>query len=328
MRDECKARAERAIKEGVFPGCVIGIVHASGERTLMPFGTLSRGSEAVQEDTVYDLASVTKSIPLATLALDLVAEGALALEQRVVDHIPELQNHFDATIEDLLRYRVVGERLSRLEHLSPERFLERVLARGFTAPPSDRSYSNLPAFLLGVLIERLLGADLATLASERYFLPLHMERTTFAPLSCAGVAPTERDASGSDVCGIPHDESARTFARAGRAVGHAGLFSTAGDLLTFLERMLIHDSVRRRMAERGLGWSVNEPFFMGGMAGERTIGKTGFTGTSVVCDRDRGLGLVILSNRTYPERPHDALSVDSAINHFRRNIADCIMEAG
>ena len=140
--------------------------------------------------------------------------------------------------------------------------------------------------------------------------------------------------------GVVHDESARIFAREGRTVGHAGLFSTAPDLLNFLE-MLLHggefkgrryfsqkilsDMTTNQISElgnsTGLGWELNQSRFMGRHAGERTFGKTGFTGSSVVCDIERDVAFVILTNRTFPKRPPD----DTSIHTLRSDIADIIL---
>src|SRR3989344_2694337 len=122
MHNEIKVRAERAIQEGVFPGCVVGFVQASGERTVLPFGhfTCDANAPAVREDTIYDLASVTKSIPTASLALTLMAEGKLQSGDKVSNYLPELKNDHGATIEDLLTYCVSGQRLSMLKDKSPD----------------------------------------------------------------------------------------------------------------------------------------------------------------------------------------------------------------
>lgn len=72
-------------------------------------------------------------------------------------------------------------------------------------------------------------------------------------------------------------------------------------------------------AQQGLGWEVDREW-MGERRSDKTFGKTGFTGTSLLCDMEKGIGLVILSNRTYPHRPPD----NSSINAFRKDIADIV----
>ncbi|MDP3965747.1 MAG: serine hydrolase, partial [bacterium] len=118
-------------------------------------------------------------------------------------------------------------------------------------------------------------------------------------------------------------ESARVFAKAGKAVGHAGLFSTAPGILAFLEALLRGKYPHiANGAQKGLGWELNQPF-MGKYAGPHTFGKTGFTGTSCVCDMERGVAFVILSNCTYPARPADRSAVDA----FRADIADIVFKS-
>lgn len=339
-----RERAEEAIKGNVFPGCVVGIACADGSRAIILAGTLD-GRTPVRENTIYDVASITKSIPLAGLALTLIAEhpARLHLADKVVDHLPELQNDYGATIEDLLRYRVTGTRMSSLKATTFEEIRTHVFEHGFDRPAGNGAYTNLPAFLIGLVLERISGESLPALAHKYFFEPLNMSDTTFFPKVTDAsistgrqilmrtdnrIAPTEI-ADGVEVRGIVHDESARVFARARRAVGHAGLFSTAPDLLKFLEALLngkypaVVDG-----AQKGLGWEACpnregwvDRAWMGKHRTSTTFGKTGFTGTSVLVDINRGIGLVILSNRTYPYRPAD----NSAINLFRKEIADIVL---
>ncbi len=314
-------RVERAIAERTFPGCVIGLLRTDGSREIVPFGRLTYDEgEPVREDTVYDLASVTKSIPLSSLALELMAEGRFSLGHTVKMFIPELQNDYGATIEDLLRYRVQGPRLSELAAMSVEEMTAHIYESGFSGPPGEPKYSNLPALLLGIVLERATGERLDVLARKMFFEPLGMQRTTFFP-KAKDCAPTEI-VDGAELCGIVHDESARVFAREGRAVGHAGLFSAAGDLLTFCSALIggayphIVDG-----ALCGLGWQTDGDFLGANPTGR--FGKTGFTGTSVALDTKRGIALVILSNRTYPKRPPDGRTV----NDSRRVVADIVFDA-
>jgi CubicO group peptidase (beta-lactamase class C family) len=308
----------------VFPGCVIG-VSQNGTRTVLPFGhfTYQPDSPVVGKDTVYDCASITKSIPTASLTLAFVAEGKLRLDEPVKKFIPELHNDFGATIEDLLRYRVRGPRMSHLQFNTFEQVRTYILETGFSGPPGESEYTNLPAYVLGVALERIGNKQLATMAHEYFFSPLGMDHTTFFPLA-EDCAPTEIQGE-KEIRGIVHDESARIFARERRSVGHAGLFATAPDLLNFLDALLEgkYPDVLKG-AQEGLGWTVNQDWFMGAHVSPKAFGKTGFTGTSIVVDRDQKKALVILSNRTYPTRPSDATSLTSAVNLFRRDIADIV----
>ncbi len=229
MHKEIQARAERAIQEKVFPGCVIGVVRKNGDREVFPFGnfTYETDSQKVAENTVYDMASVTKSIPVASLALVLIREMRLNLIDKVGTYLPELHNDHGATIEDLLTYRVRGTQLSTLKDKTSDEIVQYVFEYGFDGPAGESHYTNLPALLLGLILERVAGEKLYHLAQRYFFGPLGMKDTTFFPdivvYETTNIAPTEI-VDGEEVCGIVHDESARIFARTHRTVGHAGLF--------------------------------------------------------------------------------------------------------
>ena len=259
--DTVSRRIECAIAERVFPGCVFGIVNKNGTRTVRPFGrfTYDGRSNEVRQDTIYDVASITKSIPTSSLALLLASEKKLSLDERVTAYLPQLQNDHGATIGDLLRYRVSGPALSTLKDKTADEILSYVFERGFDGLPGASNYSNLPALLLGLVIERVCGDRLDHLAQMRFFDPLGMTRTSFWPqyFSREDIAPTEIEAWRGHVQGSVHDESAYVFTVLGpRPVGHAGVFSTAPDLLNFLDEVNrqfldaldAQDVVRRRMS--------------------------------------------------------------------------------
>ncbi len=312
MEEELAGRAAEAISQKTFPGCVIGVVR-NGQQELWPFGRLTydETSPEVGENTIYDLASITKSIPVAALAAMFVAQGKLNPNDKVVRYIPELQNDRDATVEDLLRYRVRGPRMSHLKYQTFEQVRTHIVETGFDGPSGGSDYTNLPAFLLGIILERVGGKILPALAHTNFFGPLEMKGTSFFPRDYERIAPTEV-VDGVEIRGIVHDESARLFALRRRAVGHAGLFSTAPDLLKFLAA-LVQGTFPPVLeaAKQGLGWQRFE---------HGTFGKTGFTGTYVAVDPEQKIGLVVLSNRTYPKRPGDT----SAITALRTDIANLV----
>ena len=72
---------EQAIRDRLFPGCVIAWSRLNGERQIWTFGYETyEAAQAVRQETLYDVASVTKSIPTASLAAQLMEEGKLSLE--------------------------------------------------------------------------------------------------------------------------------------------------------------------------------------------------------------------------------------------------------
>ena len=112
------------------------------------------------------------------------------------------------------------------------------------------------------------------------------------------VVPTEI-VDGIEIRGIVHDESARMFAQKRRAVGHAGLFSTAPDLLNFLGSASARKMLWRSLSlQPSKGWAgKRRGRCSSGQSARRTpgqktgsFGKTGFTGTSVVVESGKGRG--------------------------------------
>jgi CubicO group peptidase (beta-lactamase class C family) len=354
------ARAERAIQDGVFPGCVIGYVKKDGTRKVLPFGkfTYDADSSSVKEDTIYDGASLTKSIPTGSIALALIDQGKLRVTDKLIDYLPEFNNsdRENVLIKHLLTYTIDGYGLARAvdgttgklsigERTSDDLF--RILFnQDFEKRPGEVfKYSNIPSALLGLVIERITGSTLDKLGDEMFFRPLGMTRTTFFPekFNVNEVVPTEIDEWRGLAHGVVHDESAYVCKRGGKLVGHAGIFLTAGDTLTFLEMLLnkgilggktylsenIIEQIQTNQIPElgdytGLGWELNQPRYMGKHCTERTFGKTGFTGTLCVCDIEKEIAYVILSNRIYPKRSEDS----SAINSFRADIGDIILGEG
>ncbi len=337
-----------AIEARTFPGCVVGYIRG-GRTAVLPFGRLTydAGDPVVTERTVYDLASITKSLPTSSVILMLVEDGRISLDQRVADFIPELNNEYREQI--LVRHLLtftgsfdIGGRLAEAARENPSRLLDLVFTAPPPAPPGARYlYTNAPSLLLGVIAERVCGQSLERIAHDRLFGPLGMERTTFRPaFPEAEIAPTEAGPQG-EVRGKVHDPAARALITHGQIPGHAGLFSTAGDLLRFAQMLLDGGELggRRYFGREmiaamhtnqipgltppvGLGWVVGRPEMMGSQASVETFGKTGFTGTMMLMDPSKNMALVALSNRTYPKP-----SEKQANQLFMSSLADIVFAA-
>ncbi|HEU5217803.1 MAG TPA: serine hydrolase, partial [Gemmatimonadales bacterium] len=217
-----------------------------------------------------------------------------------------------------------------------------------TAPAVRMVYSDLGAILLGEVVERVLGGRLDRLASRRIFQPLGMTSTRFRPP--AGwlwrVAATEYDTVWRKriVRGQVHDEKAAWL---GGVAGHAGLFGSVQDLLTFGEWMLrttgdagvttiptertslsaaAREFVRRQNlvpgSSRALGWDTPSPGSSAGtLLSQQSFGHTGFTGTSLWIDPERQLVIVLLTNRVHPTR------ANTRIGPLRIAVADAVIRA-
>lgn len=346
MKEKLIRRVKQAISDHVFPGCVVGITDTRGTNDIMPFGSLTYKEDApsVTAGTVYDVASLTKVIPTAALALQFVDQGTLQLTDKVRSFLSAFHGRY---ADQVTVWHLLTQTLSFSYHLSgyrekaAEEIVSLILTADYaTSPGSAYSYSNATSILLGMVVEAVGGKPLDQLAGEHFFKSLGMERSTFFPRSLQGVqiAPTEVDSWRGEVCGVVHDESAYILEQC-MIPGSAGLFSTAADLLTFLQMILTKgeshgeqcfspsmiDQMRRNQLEdigacTGLGWELNQQWFMGEKASEKTIGKTGFTGCSMIADLERGCGIVLLSNADYPHRP----TTRDAINAVRRDVADLV----
>jgi len=340
--------AEQAIADKVFPGCVVGVIDKTGVRKIFPFGNFTYEIDAnpVLENTVYDIASVTKTIPFALTALKLIEQSRLSLEDKIIKYIPEITipNADKGLVKHLLTYTYVLKKNIdpdfSYEHTKAKDIFDFLFTREFEfLPGTHYQYANVALNLLGIILERVSGEKLYTFAKKIILDPLEMKNSTFHPNDKNLIPPTEIVSWRGEIQGEVHDETASILQKEGFNPGCAGLFSTAGDLLNVAEMILNGGSFRGNaifnthsislMTENvlsgigewfGIGWELNQPRFMGDYSHEHMIGKTGFTGTCSIVDPKNGKGLVILSNRTYPKRPPNG----DTINSFRRDIANII----
>lgn len=313
--------ATDAIAARVFPGCVIGVIDGTyTDISAFGYETYESGARTITEASLYDCASLTKSVVTASIALRLIDATMLSLEDRLITFIPEYSTQFceDVLISHLLTYTLGNSLPLSQAGSTPEEIFQNVCKENTKSPGVAFNYSNTPAFLLGVVIERILGRALDLVARSELFVPMSMNGATFSPHEAVPSAEGVRD--------VPNDESARIYARAGRVVGHAGLFATMPDLLLFIGQLLkIRDpriytnQIPQLGASVGLGWELDQAW-MGTCRAADTFGKTGFTGCSIVANCNAQKAVVVLSNRTYPCRP----SGREAIDGFRAAVCDIV----
>lgn len=272
--------------------------------------------------TVYDLASLTKVIATTTLAMQAVEEARLDLDLPVQHYLPAFRGPGKerVTVRHLLTHSSGLRADSPLWRQTPgaDSALRFVNALPLDTVPGARMvYSDMGAIVLGEVIERVLGGPLDRLARDRIFAPLGMSSTRFRPPESwiPRIAATEYDTAWRRriVRGEVHDEKAAWL----RGVaGHAGLFGSALDVLTFGEWLLarVHSGtgqakafVRRQGvvpgSTRALGWDTAAPGNSAGtLLGPDSFGHTGFTGTSIWIDPGKDLVIVLLTNRVNPTR--------------------------
>jgi CubicO group peptidase (beta-lactamase class C family) len=319
---------DSAVSAGAAPGAVLG-VSVAGNRFIHATGHLEPGgSIRAVPTTVYDLASLTKVIGLATAAMLAVDDGRIELDVPVQRYLPAFggPGKEPVTVRMLLAHAggVPGWRpLFREATSRAEAFALAHSTPLDSVPGASSVYSDLGAIVLTQLIESVYHQRLDSLLERRVFQPLGMTSVRFNPPAEEWelIAPTEFDPRrGRMLRGEVHDENAAAM---NGVSGHAGLFGNVPDVLTFAEWMLgqadgwtggqpvrpsiVREFTRRQGlvpgSSRALGWDTPEP---GGSAGRflssQSFGHTGFTGTSLWIDPERELAIVLLSNRVNPTR--------------------------
>jgi CubicO group peptidase (beta-lactamase class C family) len=332
---------QQAIERQIFPGCVLGGI-VDGKEFVIAAGhyTYDKDAQPMREDSIFDCASVTKAIPVSSLALRLIDHKKLKLSDRLIDFLPVYNGSFknEICLGHLLTHTLDFDfRLSECKELSPEELFRTILNVKMKSPPGEKfCYANATSILLGMLIERVSGKPLHKFAQDTFFNPLGMKNTTFFPEKINVVCvPTETDPwRGRTIQGEVHDESAWILRKI-MTPGSAGLFSTAPDLIRFIKMLLdggkpffrtatleamYTNQIPQINGERtGLGWELNQEY-MGKNRTETTFGKTGFTGCAVIVDRSRNAGLTLLSNYTWPKRKTNR----DLINEVRAAVADLV----
>ena len=311
---------------GRIPGAVLGVVTRAGDRAVAAYGQaqLEPQPAPMQRGTWFDLASLTKVLFTTPAILLLVAEGRIALDDKLTTAIPDLRQYDPTAPERHLTFRHC---LSHLTHLpaveplytygqDPATLRAFILQRVWK--PGPPVYSDINFMLLGIAIERLTGKPLGE-------QPL-ADGLSFGP-DPEMTAATERCTwRGRVLRGEVHDENA--FALGGVA-GHAGLFGTVDGVLDAALGLLQSPDPRLggqrtpQSATRTLGWEVQHDGWSGGEAcSSETIGHTGFTGTGLWIDFASGLAWTLLTNRVHPTRHRD-----TGILELRREVGDAIAGA-
>ncbi|HZR23095.1 MAG TPA: serine hydrolase [Vicinamibacterales bacterium] len=340
-----------AIARHQLPGAVVLIgrgdavvyTRAFGQRAVQP------SAEPMTEDTIFDLASLTKVVATTTSVMQLIEQGRIRLRDPVAQFIPEFAAHDKGriTIQQLMthtsglapdlpldvEFNGTAEAIARASDLTP------------TAPPGEKFvYSDINFFLLGDIVRRVSGERLDQYSKAHIFEPLGMRDTMFLPPASLRprIAPTERcrqlawpcdDPTVPFLRGIVHDPTAR---RMDNVAGHAGLFSTAADLSMFcrmllnggrlgdvrvlapatVERMTTPSTPAGMKDVRGLGWDIDSAYSSN--RGDlfpigTSYGHTGFTGTSLWLDPTTKSYVIFLSNRVHPDGKGDVTPLRSKV---------------
>lgn len=342
----------RAIEDKIFPGCVLGVTNAVGQ-DVRAFGTATYETKSpTDEASIYDVASLTKTIVTATLVHLLIDEGRCGLAEPVCKYIPEFEANGKDTvlIEHLLSYTVqlrsayFDDWKGDTSLWTFDELLNIYYGASLKAPPGETYlYTDATAILLGELIRRIAGCDLDRLADERIFSPLGMRDSTLDPASLDKdrIVPTGYRPDGKLIWAIPNDEKADVAYAAGIQSGLAGLFSTVPDILRWVAMvfeggevngkaflgsravaLMTRDYYPKRAFRSALGWGDGPTYqSLDGVGGPGILAKGGFTGCFMMGDMRAKRAVVLLANRVHPVRPADL----GPWQAFRRDVVRQVM---
>ena len=306
---------QHAIDDGVFTHAVYALAVDGRVVSTTAFGQATI-------DTIFDLASLTKPMSTATLLLQCVERGELHLGQKVDVFFEELHGPLthlsEVDLFDLATHTAglppIPEWPHSVESASRDDLIRSVLRteRG-QLPGVGYAYSDTGYIILGEIISMATSTPLSELFQSRIAQPLSLSTLGFVPPShwhdC--LAPTSTTAA----IGLVHDPRARDM---GGVAGHAGLFGTASDVLTYLETIrkggapLLSRAAAARMSTNQLdstvgahsiGWfcAGNDYLPKGDLFSNRAFGHSGFTGAVALIDPEYNVSLVLLTNRVVNE---------------------------
>lgn len=333
---------EDAIAAHAFPGCAFGVLASGETLLLDGLGRFTYESDApaVTSHTIYDLASLTKVMATTGIAMRLCQRGQLDLDTPLGEVLPEfILGRDPAERRRHLRLRHLLAHSSGLPGYvelfrtasTPTALMRACLALPLEAEPGMRvEYSDPGFILLGKALEVLTRVRLAHLFRRHLLHPLGLRSTGFRPPLAARpfIPPTEEDATFRNrrIQGEVQDENAYVLKG---VAGHAGLFSSVPDVLRFAAAIL--DSATRHShdgaidpiegafaphvleafahrqppdgSSRALGWDTpSQNSSAGRRFSQHSIGHLGYSGCSLWIDLDAAVAVVLLTNRTWPDR--------------------------
>lgn len=326
--DNFDERLKIDVANGVFPGMNYGIVSdedimgSVGYKQLVPY------KEKLDINTLYDLASLTTVIVTVPLICKLVCNKKISFNDKVQKYLPQFKYN-DVTIYHLLSHTSgLPADLDSKQIMTEQAILDDVYSKDKVYETGkDVVYSDLGYILLGEIIEKVYNQPLDVVASEEIFAPLQMYDTCYKPFDIQRCAPTEKTGYKDPIKGFVHDEKACSM---NGVAGHAGVFSTVSDLMKFVKMILnngaynneqflpkdiidlwfkpiVYERQNERM--RSFCWVTGKNDIVN-KEGENVISFSGFTGPSLSIDRDKKLGIVLMTNRIHPTRDNKKLTAE------------------
>lgn len=324
---------ENEIRANVTPSAAVIVKHQGKTLVNECLGTNSLKSDCVNvtNETLYDMASLTKVMCTLPAMLILLERGALHLNDSVSYFLPAFAKHSKAeiTVRQLLTHSsgLIAHRPYFEQRLSYDQVLQSIYEEELQYKPDNQVvYSDLGYILLGQIIQEVSKQPLNKFVEEQVFQPLQMKNTMYLPkVNRAHIAATEYLPHLEDhKYGIVHDDNTEFM---GGISGHAGLFSTLNDVEIFCSMLTANGSYEGKQLlhpkwlalskqnytpfsneSRGLGWQMKGfgPSPIGDLMSTATYGHTGYTGTSFYIDPVNEVTIILLTNRVYFGR-HSAM---------------------
>lgn len=298
----------------------------------------------MQKDTIFDLASISKLFT-SIAVIQQVENHKVDINEKVAHYLPEfgVNGKENITVKQLLTHTSGLEPFIPLWKLYPDvpsRIKAVMDVKPKSTPGTTYVYSDLNLITLGELVHEVSGKTLDQAVRDGITKPLDMKDTGYNPKARNRTAATEFQTAPPRgmVRGEVHDENSWSL---GGVAGHAGVFGTAKDLAvlgqTILNggtynghRILSEHSVELMLTNfnqqfpdnaHGLGFELDQRWYMGGLSSPGTAGHTGYTGTSFVIDKASRSIAILLTNRVHPSRDW------GSINPARRVVAGGLANA-
>lgn len=346
MRQQVIHLLEKEIDLEHIPGAVIHVSH-KGELVLeeaLGYRSVYPEKLKMEQETVFDLASLTKVVATLPAVLKLIDRGNIRLDDKVQKFIRGFDkgDKQDITIRHLLTHTsgLIAHHPFYEENLSGEQILEWIYTNEAKEQVGSKVvYSDLGFITLYKIIETVTKNNFAQFIDEEIFQPLGMNETVFNPtFSTNRYAATEYCEKRKDYKrGIVHDENAEAM---DGISGHAGLFSTIADLRKFalmtenggiyngkriISNVAIDISSRNYTPDegesRGLGWILKSitSSSCGDYFSNESYGHTGFTGTSIWFDPTVHLHVILLTNRVHFGRTNHLIQLRPRLHNLIRS---------
>lgn len=279
MNDSILARVdtimEKAIKDGATPGAQVLIARNGRVVYRKSFGTVSiDNKKPVENDMLYDLASITKVAATTLSVMRLYEQGKIKLDDPLSKYIPGMDttNKKNVTINQILTHKAglkdwvpfyiaaMDDPIARDTVFSTKKdnkfcvecgggifmnmaYIPVIFQKIYETPvkePGEYKYSDMGMILLRFAIENITGVPFEDYVQQEFYQPMGMMTMTFKPLEKFGkdlIVPTEvnPDFRKGLLQGYVHDPAA---AMLGGVSGHAGLFSNSNDLAILMQMLL------------------------------------------------------------------------------------------